>query len=143
MSSHPTDPSCIFCKIIAGQIPCHKLAENAHVLAFLDVGPLSQGHSLVIPKGHWVTLDQVPEEVAAACGGMLAKLSRAITAATGIRDFNVLQNNGKLAHQAVGHVHFHIIPKTASTGLEMTWASGKLDPDQGKQFVQAITAKLT
>ena len=107
----PTDPNCIFCKIVAGQIPCHKIHEDDNVLAFLDVGPLSQGHTLVIPKGHWVTLDQVLSEISAAIGKVLPVIAKAVCDATGTPDFNILQNNGKLAHQAVGHVHFHIIPR--------------------------------
>ena len=98
MASYPTAPTCIFCKIVAGQIPCHKLYEDERVLAFLDVGPLSRGHTLVIPKGHYLTIDQVPAEVAAACGAVLPRLSRAVAAATGATAWNVLQNNGKAAN---------------------------------------------
>lgn len=139
----PTDPSCIFCKIIAGQIPCYRVLENAHVLAFLDVGPLSVGHTLVIPKAHHATLDMLTEDAAAAIGAALPKVARAVIAATGVRDFNILQNNGALAHQAVGHVHFHIIPKTATQGLHMQWNPSKLDAEAGKSLAAAIAAKLT
>jgi histidine triad (HIT) family protein len=136
------DPNCIFCKIVAGTIPCYKLLENEHVLAFLDVGPLSLGHALIIPKGHWTTLDQLPDDTSAAIGSVLPKLSRAIRQATGIADFNILQNNGTLAHQAVGHVHFHIIPKTADTGLGINWPAGQLDADQAAKLVASITSVL-
>jgi histidine triad (HIT) family protein len=139
----PNDPSCIFCKIIAGQIPCHRVLENAHVLAFLDVGPLSVGHTLVIPKAHHATLDALSDDSGAAIGAALPRVARAVIAATGVRDFNILQNNGALAHQAVGHVHFHIIPKTASAGLHIQWNSGKLDAEAGKTLSAAIAAKLT
>ena len=76
---HPTDPACIFCKIVAGQIPCHRVFENEHVLSFLDIGPLSRGHTLIIPRGHWVTIDQLPDDVAAACGVAAKKISAAIS----------------------------------------------------------------
>ncbi len=138
----PTDPNCIFCKIVAGQIPCHKVYEDDNVLAFLDVGPLSQGHTLVIPKGHWVTLDEVPSEISAAIGMVLPVIAKAVCNATGIADFNILQNNGKLAHQAVGHVHFHIIPKTADTGLGIDWPAGKLEPEQASDLLAKIKASL-
>ena len=86
--------------------------EDEHVLAFLDIGPLSRGHTLVIPKEAVETLDQLSDEAsAAAIGRVLPRLCRAVMAATGCRDYNVLQNNGARAHQAVDHVHFHIIPK--------------------------------
>lgn len=138
----PTDPNCIFCKIVAGQIPCHRLYEDEQVLSFLDIGPLSRGHLLVIPKGHWVTLDTVPEETAAAIGRVLPKLARAALTATGATAWNVLQNNGKAAHQAVDHVHFHIIPKLDGKGLGIQWNSGKLESGDAPQLVAAIKARL-
>src|SRR5262245_55759517 len=100
----------IFSKIIRGEIPCHKVYEDEHVLAFLDIGPLSQGHTLVIPKEEKATLDQLSDESAAALGRILPRLCRAVLRATGATAYNVLQNNGAAAHQAVMHVHFHIIP---------------------------------
>src|SRR4249920_756945 len=82
-ATNMADSNCIFCKIVAGQIPCHKVYEDEHVLAFLDIGPLSPGHTLVIPKQHWVKLDEVTEEAGAAIGRVLPRLSRAVKAATG------------------------------------------------------------
>ena len=127
---------------MAGAVPCHKVYVDDKVLAFLDVGQVSRGHSLVIPKGHYVTLDQVPADVAAACGAVLPRLSKAIAAATGATAWNVLQNNGKEAHQAVGHVHFHIIPKSGKAGLGITWPAGKLGADEARELVAGIKAKL-
>jgi len=101
----------IFNKIIAGDIPCHKIYEDDLVLAFLDVGPLSNGHALVIPKESVETLDKLSEQSGAAIGKVLPRLCAAIKKATGIEEYNILQNNGRLAHQEVMHVHFHIIPK--------------------------------
>ena len=138
----PNEPDCIFCKITAGSIPCHKLYEDDHVLAFLDVGPLSEGHALVIPKGHWVTLDEVPDDIGAAIGRVLPRLSKVIRQATGTLDFNILQNNGAVAHQAVDHVHFHIIPKTQKAGLGIQWPTGELNPDQARKLVATITDLL-
>ncbi len=138
----PRDADCIFCKIVAGQIPCHKLWEDDAVLAFLDVGPLSRGHTLVIPKGHYESIDQVPADVAAACGGVMPRLSRAIKAATGATAWNVLQNNGRAAHQAVGHVHFHIIPKTAEGGLGIQWPAATLADDEARKLIAAIKAQM-
>jgi histidine triad (HIT) family protein len=121
-------PETIFSKIIRGEIPCHKLYEDSRVFAFLDVAPLARGHALVIPKEAVATLDQLSDESAAALGRVLPRLCRALVEATGVREFNVLQNNGRLAHQAVDHVHFHIIPKpNESDGLGVKWPSGPLD----------------
>src|SRR6185436_1784487 len=113
--------------------------EDEHVLSFLDVNPLSRGHTLVIPKQPAVTLDQVSEEAAAALGRALVRVARAVIAATGATDYNVLQNNGRVAHQAVMHVHFHIIPKYPDgSGLGIEWEPRKLDPDEGKALAAAI-----
>src|SRR5262244_3161417 len=99
----------VFAKILRGEIPCHRIYEDEHVLAFLDVNPLSRGHTLVIPKEPAETLDRLSDDVAAALGRVLPRISRAVLAATGATAFNVLQNNGAAAHQAVFHVHFHVI----------------------------------
>ncbi len=134
----PTDPDCVFCRIVAGDIPCHRVYEDGHVLAFLDVGPLSRGHCLVIPKGHWETLDRVPGEVAAAIGAVLPRLARAVCAATGTAAYNVLQNNGAAANQAVMHVHFHIIPKFNGDGLQLAWNPQDLeDPEPLRDAIVA------
>jgi histidine triad (HIT) family protein len=118
----------IFSKIIRGEIPCHKLYEDAQVLAFLDIAPLSPGHAVVIPKEPAATLDRLSDDSAAALGRVLPRLCRALQAATGTQEFNVLQNNGRLAHQAVDHVHFHIIPKPSEAlGLGVKWPAGTLD----------------
>ena len=139
-----TESECIFCKIVAGRIPCHRLYEDDHVLSFLDVGPLSSGHSLVIPKQHWVTIDQVPAATAAACMAVVPKLSRAIMAATGATAWNVLQNNGKAAHQAVGHVHFHIIPKMEDgRGLSSPFNPSSIDHEDGARLSSSIRDLLS
>lgn len=115
--------STIFGKILRGEIPCHRVYEDQHVLAFLDIAPLSRGHTLVIPKEPAATLDKLSDESAAAIGRVLPRLARAVMAATGVQHFNILQNNGAPAHQAVFHVHFHIIPKHAdNSGLEIGWS---------------------
>ena len=132
----------IFAKILRGDIPCHRVYEDAHVLAFLDVNPLSRGHTLVIPKEPAATLDQLSDDAAAAIGRVLPRIARAVMAATGTRDYNVLQNNGAPAHQAVLHVHFHVIPKQADgAGLELAWASRALG-DGGAALAATIAAKL-
>ncbi len=146
------DPSCIFCKIIAGQIPCHKLYENEHVLAFLDVGPLSPGHTLIIPKGHYKTVDVMPEETAAAIGLCLPKLSRAILKATGSTDWNLLQNNGEPAGQEVLHAHFHLIPRVKGTDLrepikgnglpKRAWPAVEIDHVTAGKLAEQISSLL-
>ncbi|HEX7838231.1 MAG TPA: HIT family protein [Kofleriaceae bacterium] len=131
----------VFAKILRGEIPCHRVYEDAAVLAFLDVNPLSRGHTLVIPKEPAETLDQLSDDAAAAIGRVLPRIARAVLAATGARAFNVLQNNGADAHQAVFHVHFHIIPKLDDgSGLGIGWKAGRLT--DGAELARAIAARL-
>jgi histidine triad (HIT) family protein len=134
-------PETIFSKILRGEIPCHKVYEDDHVLAFLDVNPTAKGHTLVVPKEPAETIDKLSDDAAAAIGRVLPRISRAILAATGATAFNVLQNNGPAAHQSVFHVHFHIIPKhDDGTGLGISWNTWKLA--DGPELAKAIIAKL-
>ena len=134
-------PETIFTKILRGEIPCHRVYEDEHVLAFLDVNPLSRGHTLVIPKEAAETIDRLSDDAAAAIGRVLPRLARAVIAATGATAYNVLQNNGIAAHQAVFHVHFHIIPKLDDgSGLGIGWKASKLV--DGGELARAITARL-
>lgn len=128
----------IFSKIIRGEIPCHRVYEDDAVLAFLDVNPLSKGHILVIPKEVVATLDKLSEESAAAIGRVLPRIARAVMGATGATSFNVLQNNGADAHQAVSHVHFHIIPKFEGHGLGIGWEPMKADTADLKALREKI-----
>ena len=144
---NPHQPT-IFDKILDGEIPCHRVYEDEHVLAFLDIGPLSEGHTLVVPKEAAETLDKLPDETAAAVGRVLPRIAKAVLAATGATAFNILQNNGSAAHQAVMHVHFHIIPRYADRelggsgggGLNIKWGAGKLDQAKGKDLAARIAA---
>lgn len=131
----------IFSKILRGEIPCHKVYEDSDVLAFLDIQPIARGHTLVIPKQAAATLDQLSDDAAAAIGRVLPRLARAVLAATGASAYNVLQNNGSAAHQAVRHVHFHIIPKHADgTGLGIEWQARPLS--EGAELAQAIANRV-
>jgi histidine triad (HIT) family protein len=136
--SNPT----IFDKILSGEIPSYKVYEDEHVLAFLDIGPLSEGHTLVIPKERKAQLHQLSDESAAALGRVLPRLCRALVRATGATDYNVLQNNGAAAHQVVMHVHFHLIPKFGSAGLGVHWPAGKLDATTARDLISRMQSAL-
>ena len=136
-------PETIFDKILRGEIPCHKLYEDDQVLAFLDIAPLSFGHALVIPKERARTLDLLSDAASAALGRVLPRLCRALKKLTGVSAFNVLENNESLAHQAVFHVHFHIIPKPDEpSGLGVRWNAGKLDQARAAQFAAQVVNEL-
>jgi histidine triad (HIT) family protein len=131
----------VFAKILRNEIPCHRVYEDDQVVAFLDVNPVSRGHTVVIPREPAETLDQLSDEAAAAVGRVLPRIARAVLAATGASAFNVLQNNGPLAHQSVFHVHFHIIPRTSDDdGLGVVWPAKKLEG--GEELAKAIAGKL-
>ncbi|MFT4538760.1 MAG: histidine triad (HIT) family protein [Planctomycetota bacterium] len=138
MSAEPT----IFDKILAGEIPCHRVYEDEHVLAFLDIMPLARGHTLVIPKERRAKLHELSDESAAAIGRALPRVARAVLAATGAKDYNVLQNNGAPAHQAVFHVHFHIIPRVGERGLGIGWNAGSLAASDAAALLQDMHAAL-
>jgi histidine triad (HIT) family protein len=131
----------IFTKILSGEIPCHKIYEDEQVFAFLDINPLSPGHTLVIPKEPAATVDRLSDDSAAAIGRALPRISRAVLAATGAEHFNILQNNGAPAHQAVFHVHFHIIPKLDDgRGLGVGWNTSELG--DGAALAESIRSQL-
>jgi histidine triad (HIT) family protein len=132
----------VFDKILSGEIPCHRLYEDEHVLAFLDVGPLSPGHTLVIPKERKAFLHELSDDTVAAIGRVLPRLCRAIIKATGARAYNILQNNGSDAHQVVMHVHFHIIPRINDAGLGIGWRPTSLPSDGGDALVEKMQAAL-
>ncbi len=133
----------VFDAILAGTIPCHRILETDEVLAFLDIAPLAPGHTLVIPKARVAFLHELSEASAAALGAALPKICAAVCAATGTTDYNVLQNNGKAAHQAVMHVHFHVIPRPKSGGgLGLAWQPGSLTTDTGEALAAKIRTAL-
>jgi histidine triad (HIT) family protein len=137
-----TGQETVFDKIISGEIPCHKVYEDDHVLAFLDIGPLSRGHTLVIPKERKPYLHELSDEAAAALGRILPRLCRAVMEATGASAYNILQNNGTEAHQVVMHVHFHIIPKMGEAGLGIGWRPTSLSSDEATDLLAKMHAAL-
>lgn len=133
----------LFTRIIRGEIPSHRVYEDERVFAFLDIAPLAPGHVLVVPKEPAATLDALSDESAAAVGRVLPRIARAVMAATGARDYNVLQNNGAAAHQAVPHVHFHVIPKPDDArGLGILWPARKQESGEGERMAAAVAAEL-
>ncbi|HXC51310.1 MAG TPA: HIT family protein [Candidatus Limnocylindrales bacterium] len=138
----PGQQKTIFDSILAGEIPCHRVYEDNHVLSFLDVNPVSLGHTLVIPKERCAFLHELSDEAAAAVGRVLPRLCRAVLHASGAAEYNVLQNNGASAHQAVFHVHFHIIPRLVDSGLGVGWTPRKLQPSIAEELLGKMRAYL-
>eukprot|EP00123_Amoebidium_parasiticum_P000711 comp11587_c0_seq1/m.6066 comp11587_c0_seq1/g.6066 ORF comp11587_c0_seq1/g.6066 comp11587_c0_seq1/m.6066 type:complete len:138 (-) comp11587_c0_seq1:538-951(-) len=130
--------NCIFCKIIKGEIPCVKVHETEKTLAFMDIQPLSRGHVLVIPKYCGAKLHDIPDEYLVE----LLPIAKKIAVAAGATDYNILQNNGAIAHQAVFHVHMHMIPKTQSAGLGIVWKTQTMPKDELEATAKELVAKL-
>jgi len=146
----------IFSKIIRGEVASHKVYEDDFVIAILDIAPLSEGHTLVIPKEPADTMDQLSDDHAAALGRVLPRIARAIMKVTEASSYNILLNNGEAAGQAVPHVHFHIIPRFADRGenvegapdkengpgLRVTWTPGTLSPEEALELGKHIKRLL-
>ena len=130
--------SCVFCKIIAGDIPCPKVYEDAQNLAFLDINPVSRGHTLVIPKHHYELISQMPEKDYLSYMKTLQNVAKGLLRYT--EGINVLQNNGKDAGQLVPHVHFHIIPRRPGDEVHIGDWKASHDPDIEK--VQKVIQSL-
>jgi len=129
---------CIFCKMVAGQIPVKKIYEDEVVFAFLDIGPISDGHTLVIPKQHFERLHDCPAQLLGRFASRLGEISKAVSAAMNSDGYNVLCNNGRAAGQLIDHLHFHIIPRNTGDGVFNRWPSYKYE--QGR--IDQIAAKI-
>ncbi|KAG9069999.1 Adenosine 5'-monophosphoramidase [Linnemannia hyalina] len=149
-----SNPACLFCRIIKREIPSKILFETEHSflvqaalsfmeesfsefphLAFLDIGPLSDGHTVVIPKHHAQFLHELPDAEMAD----LLPTAKKVAVALGCKDYNILQNNGRIAHQAVDHVHFHVIPKpNDEEGLVMGWKVKETNGDKLEELRKRI-----
>ena len=103
--------NCIFCSIAAGEIPSFKIYEDETVVAYLDINPFSEGHTLVIPKEHTEGIVDTPDETLAKTIARVKKIAAHLKDALPCDGFNILQNNGESAGQTVRHVHFHIVPR--------------------------------
>ena len=137
-----TDPDCIFCKIIAGEIPSEKVFENDHVLAFMDINPTSRGHTLVIPKDHSEDLVSAQPGALQQVIAVLPKIAAAAVKAVGAQGFNVLQSNSPCAGQVVPHIHFHIVPRNDGDGIGLGFRQRPPVEDELGKTADAIRAAL-
>ncbi len=135
---------CIFCKIVKGEIPCFKVYEDERVLAFEDINPISEGHTLIIPKNHAENLWEIPAEDLTAIHLASQKLIQAIKDALNPDGVAVLQLNGRGAKQLVMHYHLHLMPRRAG-GPELSvtsWEFKEGDMEAVKQTAEKIAAAL-
>jgi histidine triad (HIT) family protein len=133
---------CVFCKIVAGELPSSKIYEDDLVLSFMDIAPLSRGHTLVIPKNHYEYFVDVPPDEAAAVSAAMLKVAPAVTASQNADGFNLLLANGACAGQVIFHVHFHIIPRKNKDGVGFAWRHGAYADGEMAEVHQSILSAL-
>jgi histidine triad (HIT) family protein len=133
---------CIFCKLATNEISSAKVYEDDEFIAFLDIKPISLGHTLVIPKQHYENLESVPFEVAGKFFQIVQKVAKAVARATGVEGFNLGINNGKVAGQVIFHVHMHIMPRRADDGLKL-WPECELAAGEIESIALKIKQTLT
>jgi len=134
---------CVFCKIIAGEMPAWKIREDESVLAFLDINPVTEGHTLVIPKSHARDITELSEAETSGIALALRRIAPAVVETVGAQGFNILNNCGSVAGQAVEHVHFHIIPRKAGDGRGYRWITFNYDEGVGEKLAVEISRRLT
>ncbi|SHN56494.1 HIT family protein [Desulfovibrio litoralis] len=142
MQKQPLNQDCIFCKIISGIIPSSKVFENETILAFLDVSPIKPGHTLIIPKGHYENLLDLPEQYYSELIKISQKIGKSIIESGLGTGFNLVQNNFPSAGQVVMHAHWHIIPRNDSDGL-YCWAGNQYkDTNQMLEIANKLSSLI-
>lgn len=133
--------NCIFCSIIKGDIPSFKIYEDNDFLAFLDIAPGTKGHTLIIPKVHAATLEELPDDKAAKILVLAKKIVKAMKEVHGFTNYNIIQNNGKLAGQTVDHYHMHIIPRYSVEEVGL-WTPHEDDSSVNEENAKLVRDKL-
>ena len=132
---------CVFCKIIAGEIPADKIYEDEDCLAFLDITPVNPGHSLLITKKHYENIYELPDEALKKLAPAIKKIAVAIKEGTGAEGINIGMNNEAAAGQIVPHAHFHIIPRFPNDG-HRHWKGGSYAEGEAEKIAEKIRAFL-
>jgi histidine triad (HIT) family protein len=130
------DPDCIFCRIVAGELPGTIVAEDERTVAFMDISPATRGHALVVPRRHAVDLGEIDDADLAACAAAAKRLARRAKEALGADGVNLLNSWGRPAWQTVFHFHLHVIPRYADDPLQLPWT-----PAPGDQAEIAAAAE--
>jgi histidine triad (HIT) family protein len=123
---------CLFCKIVAGELPSTRVLEDDRVVAIMDIFPATRGHALVIPRAHAVDIHDLPDEDLLAAAGTAKHLAGAAVRGLGADGVTVMQSNGAAAWQTVFHYHVHVIPRYEGDPLVLPWQPGSApaDPDE-------------
>ena len=137
-----SDPDCLFCKILAGELPSTRVDEDEHTIAFLDINPATRGHALVIPRNHSRDLLEIPQDDLTATFAAAQRLARRLKERLAPDGVNLINSCGAAAWQTVFHFHVHVIPRYADDpardGLKLPWVPAPGDPDE----IKAVAAEL-
>jgi histidine triad (HIT) family protein len=137
-----TDTDCVFCKIVAGQMPCFKLLEDDNTLAIMDIYPANDGHCLILAKEHYPTLFDISDEAFAAVSRSVIKVARAVNLALSPVGLNLVQANGPGAQQSVRHFHVHVLPRKRGDQLKLNWGAKPGDGETIAALAEKIRASL-
>lgn len=137
-----TDPDCVFCKIVLGQMPCFKLFEDDNTLAIMDIYPANDGHCLVLSKEHYPTLFDITDEVFAAVSHSVRRVAQAVQQALSPVGLNLVQANGPGAQQSVQHFHVHVLPRKPGDQLMLNWGAKPGDHETFAALAEKIRASL-
>ena len=129
---------CLFCRIVAGSVPSHKIYEGEHTFAFLDIRPVNIGHTLVVPKRHSEDIFSIEAADWRAVNEVVRKLAPKVKEATGADGINIIMNNKKQAGQLIDHAHVHIVPRFAGDGFK-----GFPQHEETPQALSAMRGKIT
>jgi histidine triad (HIT) family protein len=136
------EDSCIFCRIAQKQVPASLVYEDENVMAFLDIKPLNEGHTLVIPKAHYESIFEIPLDLAAYLHGVTKKIAFAVKKATGADGISISQQNGKAAGQEIFHFHVHVIPRYEGQKLPSFSEVSEADREKLSQTAAKIQKHL-
>ena len=135
------DSNCIFCKILNNEIPSKKIYEDSEFLAMLDIAPATKGHVLIVPKEHATTMSDLSDEKLSKILILAKKIIEAMKKVHGFTDYNIIQNNGRLAGQTVAHYHLHLIPRYSVDEVSL-WSPHDNDPSVTEELAEQVRKLL-
>jgi histidine triad (HIT) family protein len=139
-----TSDDCIFCKIVAGDIPSSKIYEDDKAIAFMDISPLNKGHLLVVPKEHFENIFEIGQDLYGHLMTVICRIAKAVKEVVAPEGMNIMQLNGKAGNQVVPHLHIHIVPRWSGDGLTITaWEPVMGDMAEISATAAKIKSKLS